>query len=261
MAKKLKLSADQKRVSTQLVYLDLNTILANYKKPEFWRKKWLIYENGTIKIYWNMVYINVKTNKIHSEVSVEPFTFKKRKIKHVWSNDYASWYATACDTIPIDNPDYRQEMLNRNILTASLNILRWIEDSFIQDYAEYKTARRLMADHEEELRQIAEKIADEYIKEGEYADTIREAFIEKYLDEQTVDYTTEVINNYRYKVFGSIYLGLCSWFGNQKRFEEYQKLIGDGAKKHIWIDMFRKAKEIQTDEWRNAMSEELRKSI
>ena len=261
MAKKLKLAADQKRISTQLVYLDLNTILANYKKPEFWGKKWLIYENGTIRIYWNMVYIHVKTNKIHSEVSVEPFTYKKRKIKHVWSNDWAAWYTISCDSIPVDNPDYGQEMLNRNILTASLSILRWIEDTFIKDYAEYKTAKKLTNDHDYELRQIAEEIADEYINQGEYTDMIRDAFIDKYLDDNSVDYTTEVINNYRYKVFGSIYLGLCSWFGNQKRFEECQKLIGNGAKKHIWLDMFKKAKEIQTDEWRNAMSEELRKSI
>ena len=37
--------------------------------------------------------------------------------------------------------------------------------------------------------------------------------------------------------------------------------MGDNKKDHIWTEMFAKAKEIQTEEWRNAMSEELKKSL
>ena len=39
-------------VSTQVVKLDLQTILANYKDPKFWSKKWTIIDTKQVKIVW-----------------------------------------------------------------------------------------------------------------------------------------------------------------------------------------------------------------
>lgn len=243
-------------ISTQLAYLDLSVVLANYRNPEFWGRKWIIYKSGNIEIYWRMIEINVKNNYIRSEVGYDSFPFKRGRLS-TWI--YGQQYS--CDYIPINNPEYKQELFERNVLAASLRLVRSIERVATYDYAEYRKAYEVYDAEREKLRDIAEEVADTYILPSPYAKDMREAFVEKYVDDNVTDYPFLVLDKYDHKIFGGLYLMLCSWFGREEEFEQHKKLVGDGRKQHVWTEMFAKAKQLQSEEWRNAMAKALEEEV
>ena len=243
-------------ISTKLAYLDLSVVLANYRNPEFWGRKWIIYKHGNVEIWWMMTHINVSQNLIVSTVGSNEFVYAKGRLRtHVYSK------TSSCDSIPINNPEYKQELFERNLLAASLRVINYMEESAIRGYAEYRKAIDLDWDAQCSFRKIAEEVADKYILPSPYAETMKSAFIEKYVDDNSPDYTSQVLRNYDHKVFGGLYLMLCSWFGREEESEKHKKLVGDGKKQHIWTEMFAKAKQLQSEEWRNAMAEALAKEV
>ena len=260
MAKKKNPAGGQ--LSTKLVYLDLAVIMANYRNPEFWGKKWTIYKHRQFEIYWQMISIDFKENVIKSEVHMESFTIKNRKnesAKRWLDNGYAGY---PCRSIPLKHEEYTQKVFMKNILGSCLSLVDWAEKALIRQYAEYGNALQLENDYNDKLTEIATKIANEYVMSGgEYSSAIKDAFIEKYVDDNSANYTSAILNNYSHKVLGSLYVMLCSWFNDKERFEQEKRKLGDGKKKHIWLDMFLKNKEIQTEEWQKAMEEECKKLV
>ena len=251
----------QNNISTKLVYLDLSVVLANYRDPKFWGKQWTIYKSKDIQIYWMMTNIDVRHNTIKSEVHMRNFRYHSGKYNRQWFDQ--DWYGccSPCRDVPVSNPEYTQEIFENNIFAATMSLIKMVEEHLIKGYAEYQNAAKLDQDHEDRLREIAEKIADEYVSAGTYSDEIKEAFIDKYVSDNTTDYASKVLSAYRHRVIGSLYLMICSWFNKEKEFQENRELMGDNKKNHIWAQMFAKAKEIQTEEWHNAMSEELKSSL
>lgn len=250
-----------KSISTKLVYLDLSVVLANYRNPNFWGKQWTIYKSGNIEIYWMMTNIDVRRNVIQSEVHMRNFKYHSKKYSRQWFDQ--EWYGfyTSCRPIPIANPEYTQEIFESNIFSATMSLIQVVEDYLIKGYAEYQAAVQLDQDHEDNLREIAEEIANEYVSAGTYSDEIKEAFIDKYTSDNKSDYAYKVLHAYSHKVIGSLYLMICSWFNKEEEFQTNRELMGDNKKDHHWTEMFAKAKEIQTEEWRNAMAEELKASF
>jgi len=252
---------NSKAVSAKLVYLDLSVILANYRNPDFWGKQWTIYKRGKIEIYWTMTNIDVRRNTISSEVHMRNFLFRKGKYSRQWTD--TGWYDTyaVCRDVPVANPEYTQEVFENNVFAATMSLIKIVEEHLIKGYAEYRTAVQLDQDYEDNLRKIAEEIADEYVSAGAYSNDIKDAFIDSYLSNNETNYASEVLRSYSHKVIGSLYLMICSWFNKEEEFQKNCKLMGDNKKAHLWFKMFAKTKEIQTEEWRDAMSEELKTSL
>ena len=258
---KSKTRKTSKAISTKLVYLDLSVVLANYRNPNFWGKQWTIYKNNDIEIYWMMTNIDVRRNVIQSEVHMRNFMYHSGKYKRQWFDQDYYGYCIACRDVPISNPEYTQAIFENNIFTATMSLIKAVEDHLIKGYAEYKAAVQLDQDHDDHLREIAEEIANEYVSAGAYSDEIKEAFIDKYTSDNKTQYAYKVLCSYSHKVIGSLYLMICSWFNKEEAFQANRELMGDNKKDHLWPQMFAKAKEIQTDEWRNAMAEELKASL
>ena len=248
-------------ISTKLVYLDLSVVLANYRNPEFWGKQWTIYKSGDIEIYWMMTDIDVRRGTIRSEVHMRSFLYHSGKYNRRWTDQEWYGYYSSCRDVPVSNPEYTQEIFEANVYAAVMSLIRVVEDHLIMGYAEYQTALELDQNHTEQLKEIAEAIANEYVSAGTYSDEIKEAFIDKYVSDNKTSYASKVLDLYRHKVIGSLYLMICSWFDKEEEFQKNRELMGDNKKEHIWSQMFAKAKEIQTEEWRNAMSEELKASL
>lgn len=258
---KNKTRKNSKAISTKLVYLDLSVILANYRDPSFWGKQWTIYKRGKIEIYWMMTDIDVRKGTIRSEVHMRSFLYRKGKYERQWLDD--GWGDTyeSCYSIPVANPEYGQEVFESNIFAATMRLVRTVEEYLTRGYAEYRAAAQLDEDHKDSLREIAQEIADKYVSAGPYSDDIKDAFVDNYVSDNETCYALDVLNSYDHKVIGSLYLMICSWFNKEKEFQEHRERMGDNKKKHIWTQMWAKAKEIQTEEWRNAMAEELKSSF
>lgn len=243
-------------LSTKLVYLDLKTILANYKKPSFWKKEWVIFKSSKVEITWRLVSIDCRGNKIQSEVVVKPFVIIRggKKI-YLYGDDYHNTFN--CQMIPIANDEYNDTIFQNNILGTCLYAIQYIEQHrLVPQYNEYKEAMRMESDEEDNLREIASDFLDQQNVSHE---AIRDAYIDKYLDDhssQINQFTSRVINNFQYKILPNIYLMLCSWFNNQEKFDEYSKLC-KGVRKSIRLEIWKKSREIQTDDWKESMQADL----
>lgn len=240
-------------VSTQVVKLDLQTILANYKDPEFWSKKWTIIDTKQIKIIWYISYINCEDNKINSTLKVVNKNIKKGTL-----NLSDSWWSESVSvaSIPINNPEYTEKHFENAILGKVLELLSDVERHCTYEYAEYKEAERLQEEMKDKLREIASDFLDENNVTNE---AIRDAYIEKYVNDNynVEEITSKVVQRYRYKIIPNVYLYVYAWFNRQEEFEKFEaeKL---GRRISTRMEIWRKVQEMQTEEWVNGMKEQLR---
>lgn len=241
-------------VSTQVVKLDLQTILANYKDPKFWSKKWTIIDTKQVKIIWYISYINCAENKINSVLKVSNKNIKKgnKDLNHA-----GYWFNESVDVpaIPINNPEYTEKHFENAILGKVLELLGDIERHCTYEYAEYKEAEHLQQEMKDKLREIAEEFLDDNNVTNE---AIRDAYISKYVSDNydASGITSKIIERYHYKIIPTVYLYVYAWFNRQEEFEKFEdeKL---GRRISTRMEIWRRVKEIQTDEWVNSMKEQL----
>lgn len=242
----------EKTISTDVVKLDLKTILKNYKKPEFWNRDWLIIDTKWLSIIWHIKSIDCLHNKINSCVKVSKLNFKKgnKNIK------YMSWYYEIdCNVIPINNNEYTQQHFENNIYGCIIRLLPCVESYLTSYYSEYEAARNQDDAFRKALREIAEKFLDE---NNVVNKAIRDAYIESYVDKQLEDresYRDKVIKNFRYKLLTEVYVYTAAWFDNEQDFNKYKKFSKD--RKSTYKEIRDEIKLIQTDEWRDSMKNKL----
>ena len=245
-------------LSTKLVYLDLKTIMENYRKPEFWGKDWLIFKSKELEITWSITNIDVLSNAIKSCICFRNGHItrggKKFWITGAFTSKHDWFYETVCRPIPIENSDYTQEVFDRNILNTILDSIRGLEMEFARDTYEYKKALELEDEQCERLQDIAEEFLDQ---EGVSNGSIRNAYIEKYIDDHKESYTKKVVENSQFRFFKTAYLHVCSWFGNDKEFEKYESILKKYIPKKQIFKILKKTKEMQSDEWVEEMKNQL----
>lgn len=249
-------------ISTKLVYLDLKTILENFRNPEFWEKEWLIFKSKEIEAYWSMTSINLLDNKIISCITLKaskgritrggkhfllPYEVKRKSDWGLSDN--------SCRPIPINHSDYTQEVFERNIFSTLVDTIEKAEKEMIKNTYEYDEAYQIEDDMKEKLREIASDFLDE---EGVTNDAIRDAYIDTYVsDNLDNSLTSEIVRNAQFKFFKSLYLHVASWFNREKDFEDYaQKLKKYTSKKYSYA-VFKKKQEALSEEWVEEMKNQL----
>ena len=242
-------------VSTNVVKLDLQTILANYRKPEFWQKTWTIIDTSELKVVWYISYIDCVNGKINSCLRAFKKNIKRgnKSLGNYWYTDES----VSLPSIPINNNEYTQRHFDNALYGSTIELLKDVERHMIYEYAEYKEAENVQKQYKEELRQIA----NDFLNENKVTNlAIRDAYIDKYIDdnydEKVKYYTGQVVNNYQFKVITNAYIYTAAWFDHMEDYEKYNEYLGETRKSIRW-DLWNKVKEIQTDEWQNSMKEQL----
>ena len=241
-------------VSTQVVKLDLQTILANYKDPKFWSKKWTIIDTKQVKIVWYISSIDCTENKINSVLKVSNKNIKRGK-KDL--NHAGYWYSESVGVspIPINNPDYTERHFENAILGKVLELLGDVERHCTYEYAEYKEAERLQEEIKDKLRTYAEEFLDDNNVTNE---EIRDAYIEKYINDnyEAGELTSKIIDRYHYKIIPNVYLYVYAWFNREEEFDKFEteKM---GHRVSTRMEIWRMVQKIQTEEWENGMKEQL----
>ena len=237
-------------LSTHLVKLDVDTILANYKKPDFWSKTWTIFKGCGIEVTWCLTYINCIDNTIGSKVMVKCNLMRRGK-------RYTEYDYNYCSNIPINHEEYSQTVFENNIIGTALRTTEGVERMITRRYAEYSKAELLDEQQRETLRDIANEFLD---NENVKNEDIRDAYISSYVDTNaTSRLALEVIANFKYKILSNAYLMFLSFFNNKDEFEKYKKLIGVEKKKHIWYKLWQQGKELCSEEYVVSMKEKLEK--
>ena len=251
----------QNSISTDVVKLDLGVILAHYKEPKFWQKKWTILDTSEIKVVWYITNIDTVNNKINSIVKVTDKNIKRgrKELSDVWYENEG----VSLSAIPIDNKEYTQQHFENALYGRTIELLRDVERHIIYEYAEYKKAEQLQRDYKEGLRKIAIAFLDEMKVTDE---DMREAYIDSYVDKQydkddkVRNLCGNIINNYQLKIMTGSYIYAAAWFNREDDYKKYSDIYyNNHNKKSVGFDIWNKCKEIQTEKWQNSMKEHLNK--
>ena len=239
-------------ISTKVVKLDLKTILANYKKPEFWSKRWTVIETNEIKVVWYITKIDCVNNKIESTLKVEKRNIKKGNLD---VSETCCWLEElSVSVIPINNKSYTQSNFQNAVLGTLIRLLEDVERHCTWSYAEYKQAERLEEEIRDKLRQYAEEFLDENNVTNE---AIRDAYIEKYVSaNDKSEYCWNVCEKYKHTIIPRAYLYAYAWFDKKEEFDEFESKMKKRRAGNI--EIWKKVKEIQTKEWEESMKNELK---
>lgn len=232
----------KKVVSTELVKLDIKDILSNFRKPDYWKKKWIIFKNKDFDVVWSIKTINVEDNTITSTVKV--INYKgPRKI---------SWWGLSeryCRSIPINNPDYTQETFTRSLCASVVEAISDLERSICRETYEYDKAMELENEEREKLEQIANDFLD---NEGVTNKDIRDAYVEWYTDNASIySYTSELLYSSLRKYYPTARLLAYSWFDDKKGFDEEKSYIKEhsGLKSKKIYEIWKAMRELQSEDY------------
>ena len=188
-------------LSVELTKLNLEEILQNYKKEEYWEKTWYIFKHGDIVITAHLKNINIEKRYLELCVQLESELVRVKRIQKSCYFYRGGYYSSS--------------------ISKCLSIVEYVEENLIKQYCEYDEAERLEEEYREHVEELAEQRLDEA---GVYNSDIREAYIDQCINNTEIpDYTGDVIANYRYTVIPNTYLLLLSYFNSQKLYDDYAK--------------------------------------
>ena len=237
-----------KELSTKVIRLDIDIILKNYNKPEFWKKEWLIYKSNLITLYAKINCINIRKNYIEMNVYTKQELIKCKKLNR---NIYCPIRETYF-IIPIDHIDYSKDKFKNDLLSSCIKIIRYIEDNMIEKYSEYIHAFNLKNDYRDKLEEIANDFLDD---NNVFNKDIRSAYIDNYIFNSSIpDYTGDVLSNYKYTVIPYEYLMITAFFDDNKKYEEYSKLCHK-IRKSTRIKLWLEGRKLDTDEFVEEMKD------
>lgn len=208
-------------LSVELTKLNLEEILQNYKKEEYWEKTWYIFKHGDIVITAHLKNINIEKRYLELCVQLESEHVSVKRIQKSCYFYRGGYLSSKIITIPLNHSEYSKEKFESDIISKCLSIVEYVEENLIKQYCEYDEAERLEEEYREHIEELAEQRLDEA---GVYNYDIREAYIEQCVNNSDVpDYTGDVIRNYKYTVIPNTYLLLLSYFNSQKLYDDYAK--------------------------------------
>ena len=226
-------------ISTQIEYIDIKDILKNYKRTKYWKKSWCVFKTNNFKFTFKLGSIDVKNDKIYAEVHYENANIVRGNRHFSFVSNYWNYYSI---TIPIDNPDYTQEVFERALIGAILDRIDNLERIVIAKTSDYKRAERSEVYYYDRVEKLAEQKLDE---ENVSNEDIRDAYIEKCRSKAHCNYISKVIDAKLKTIFPNLYLMLYSWFGKEENYKKVKKEILEkqaslkskliGIKREQWI--------------------------
>lgn len=210
-------------VNTKVVKIDLETILNNYREPEFWDKQWVIMDTREIRIIWKMTHINVEKGTIKSKLVAtrthivrDDFSIELRwRIGNDWE----------LPSIPVNRDDYGQEQFEAMLYKGVVHLLDLIETRCVMYYDDYNRAERLL---DEEYRMYTREANDKLNEQHVYDEMMRSSYIDKYVDNAMKSrggsYLIDVLCHYRYHVIPDAYKFAASWFDNSEDLAKYYSM-------------------------------------
>lgn len=182
--------------------VDYSFIIKNYLNRELWDKTWTLfqYKHSTVTLCLNS--INTKNKIIYFEVRLD------------WSDgeqtDYS--YNTVEFQLGVMNVTQLKNIINNCIWSRILRV----EESQIERSQEYQNIRNGWYDEKARLEEIAEDFLD---SEGVTHKAIREAYIDKFIDDNDTlwDDLQDYKNQMKFKVLTELYLVFAKSIKDEER--------------------------------------------
>lgn len=245
-------------ISTKLIYIDYKDLIANYKNPEFWGKKWTIYDYANIKVELAINCIACSKNEIIMGLNVYYKGNKKKCYKceaKTYIGNYNDTYYLGTFAIPIDHPEYTNDIFKNKVYGKVQDIISSIEKSLICEFPNYVAE----TDRLDELEDTWEKLAGNWLDDkGVEGDDIRQAYIDAYIDScrhKTADYRDDIVKTNTNKVLAKELLLFASFNNKEDDVKKYSDILKNKkvskSKIRTWLQN-QKDEEIQ---WEDLLGE------
>jgi len=222
-------------LSLKVFKFDFDYILDNFLNRKLWDKSWTIFEYDGYIIDVQLYRIDITDARIVLRVSLKG---KYNTNSYLW--------------LPYKKEARNKKVFTNNLLGTCITLIEYAENQKIYGFKSYKDANELTRSHNKLLREIA----NTFLTENNVTnDTIRSAYIDWYVDDNYLDYSSEVVSARRYKHLTGLYLTLCLYFGNRERYERITNNINMNtnrmAKLETEIQEF--IEKIKTNDYRETM--------
>lgn len=175
--------------------IDYDFILKNYTDQKLWDKEW------TIFVFKNYVF-KISLERIYTKSKKIIFNLRLSSDLDIWCNVASSEIEYSIENMSID-------FLKTMIKLKMFNLVEKLEENYIEEADEtYIETYRSRDEEREQLEAIAENFLD---SEHVYNDEIREAYIDKFVDdnEKIWEYLIQIRNEKKYTYLTDLWLVLA----------------------------------------------------
>lgn len=206
-------------LSTMLYRINFRYILDHFLDQALWKKSWRIYEYDGCILEMRLSEISITDDKLR-------LTIKRPQS-----------YGSHSLSLPLAKEHFNETVFYKMLFSNMLDALHGAEYWDITKTAAYEAASQT----EDDVHDANKQKAEDYLDSLDIEDrAIRKAYIDAYVDENSVSLTSKVILQLRYLIHSSRYLMLAYQFENlapeqSKNLIETvrNKCLGDGVEDQI----------------------------
>ena len=203
--------------SLKIYKIDFDFIFANYLNKNLWKKEWCLFEYKNLAIMMSLSSIDITNNKISLKLFIK---------------NGNAWNERTIYSLPLDVSHRNTIVFQKEINKKIYDLLTARETSRIHDRAIWQEASEAEDRANEELEQIAKDFLD---REGVSNKAIRDAYIEKYVDDHYKNLTSAVERQLHYKVMPEHFLTFATIIGDEKTYELVTRKNGSDDD---WLEAF-----------------------
>lgn len=230
-------------LALKIYEIDYSFIIKNYLDPQMWQKEWtlFVYGDKSFVIYLNSIDTRNKSINfgIRSTYTRQGYT------------DHDSY------TFNYNLGNSNIESLKRQVNGGIESLIRTMEMYMTHDTDEYQKARDLESEHEQNLRDTAERFLDD---NGITIEDVREAYIDYYMNKMRFSYTNEVSNMFNHDLLFDVYM---VYYKASNQIDKFNDLKKEYQQKHqttyqdIMEEINEKIEYLETSEYQDELVDNL----
>lgn len=230
-------------LAIKIYEIDYSFIIKNYLDREMWQKEWTLFVYGDKSFVIYLSSIDTRNNSIY-------FGIRSTYTRNGYTDHdgYTFSYNLGNSNI---------ESLKRQINGGIESLIRTMETYMIRDTEEYQKARDLESEHEENLRDTAERFLDD---NGIHISEVREAYIDYYVDKMSYSYTNEVSNMFDHDLLFDLYM---IYYKASNQTDKFDSLEKEYSQKHqdtyedVMNEINEKIEYLETEEYKEELEDGL----
>lgn len=219
--------------------MDYSFIIKNYLNPALWQKTWTLFE------YKDFV-ITIKLTKIETENMRIVFRLNLRDNSrpNTWGDQEDVSYSLKCSSI---------KFLIKSINGAIFRMISYHERNHVlEDLPVYIDAKQQGDIEIEKLTVLASEFLDD---EGVTNEEIREAYIDKYVDDnkQNDKYIQRLRSAYEYHLLTDFYLVFAESIGDDAKYQTVMDKLEENEIENVLKEINQYKTYIETDDYQEEM--------
>ena len=221
--------------------MDYSFIIKNYLNPALWQKTWTLFE------YKDFV-ITIKLTKIETENMRIVFRLNLRDNSrpNTWGDQEDISYSIKCSSI---------DFLIKSINGAIFRMISYHERNHVfEDLPVYIDAKQQGDIEIEKLTALASEFLDD---EGVTNEEIREAYIDKYVDDnkQNNEYIQRLRSAYEYHLLTDFYLVFAESIGDDTKYQTVMNRLEENEIENVLKEISQYKTYIETDDYQEEMKD------